>query len=361
MILSAVTVLIFLSALAVGVNDAMIRNSVSLHTGHIVGFDLPRSIHKKQLEVKGVAAVLQRYYQYGILLNNNRMTTVTLVGIDPDEEKETTALWKKTIDGVYPSPRTSSLFASSSVAEQLAITPGDTLQFKPEIAAAATTFTVAGIYETGVEQLDQGIAFCPIQALPRQPETFSAAVFLNDGVDPGSVTKHYASMEIPGALFKSWEELMPDLRQLIELNYVSMSIVIFLVFGVVALGISCAFVIFIIINLREYGIMKAMGVTSSETTTLIMAEVALMSLVASCLGIVLGIICVTLVRQTGIDLTAFTSHNRYFAVSGVIHPRLTAFSLWVPPGLALVSGLLAAIWPAAVVIQRKAAEILRGV
>jgi len=192
-------------------------------------------------------------------------------------------------------------------------------------------------------------------------ETFSVAIFLNDGVKPSSVTEHYLSMKIPGAVFKTWEELMPDLRQLIDLNYVSMSIVIFLVFGVVALGISCAFVIFIVKNLREYGIMKAMGVTSSETTILIMAEVILMSLVASCLGIVLGIASVTLIRHTGIDLTAFTSHNRYFAVSGVINPRLTAFSLWVPPALALVSSSLAAIWPAAMVIQRKAAEILRGV
>jgi len=39
---------------------------------------------------------------------------------------------------------------------------------------------------------------------------------------------------------------MPDLKQLIDLNYISMSIVILLVFGVVSLGIACAFVIVIL-------------------------------------------------------------------------------------------------------------------
>ena len=66
---------------------------------------------------------------------------------------------------------------------------------------------------------------------------------------------------------------MPDLRQLIDLNYVSMSMVTVLVFGVVSLGIACAFVIFIMKHLREYGIMKAMGVTAGEMMRLIIMEI----------------------------------------------------------------------------------------
>ena len=66
---------------------------------------------------------------------------------------------------------------------------------------------------------------------------------------------------------------MPDLRQLIDLNYVSMSMVMVLVFGVVSLGIACAFVIFIMKHVREYGIMKAMGVTAGEMMRLIIMEI----------------------------------------------------------------------------------------
>jgi ABC-type lipoprotein release transport system permease subunit len=60
MVVTAVTSLIFLSSLAVGVNDAMIRNSVSLYSGHISGFALPSGLKTENLLVEGVASVLKR-------------------------------------------------------------------------------------------------------------------------------------------------------------------------------------------------------------------------------------------------------------------------------------------------------------
>jgi ABC-type lipoprotein release transport system permease subunit len=163
------------------------------------------------------------------------------------------------------------------------------------------------------------------------------------------------------ANFRTWQELMPDLRQLIDLNYVSMSIVIFIVFGLVGLGVSSAFVIFILKNLREYGIVKAMGVTPLEISFLIATEVGMMVFFAACGGVALGVVVTYLVGIWGIDLTAFTSHNRYFAVSGLVTPRLTGYSLWAPPIIAFCFGLAASIWPAVLVVRSKTADILRGI
>jgi ABC-type lipoprotein release transport system permease subunit len=155
---------------------------------------------------------------------------------------------------------------------------------------------------------------------------------------------------------------MPDLKQLIDLEAISMAIVILLVFGVVAIGIACSFVIFIIRNMREYGILKSMGVTASEISVLIIVKVVLMNLFACVMGLLIGLLAVAAVSHMGgIDISAFTSHNRYFAVSGVILPRLTMFSLWTPPATSLLFSLIAAFWPAALVARQKAAEVLRMV
>jgi hypothetical protein len=86
-----------------------------------------------------------------------------------------------------------------------------------------------------------------------------------------------------------------------------------------------------------------------------------MTLAASAAGIGAGALAVAGFARTGIDLTSLTSHNQYFAVSGVIYPRLTLFSLWLPPLLAVVFGKLAAIWPSIFVIRAKAADILRSI
>jgi len=359
MVVAAVAMLIFLSSLAVGVNDTMIRNSVGLFSGHITGLDLKPALTAEQLKVTGTKAVLKRVPLRGKLSSGHGSESITLLGVDPGAEIKATAIWKKTVAGQYLSNEPQSIYLSRRVAKILRADVGSWIQFTPDAGGSPIRFTVSGLYKTGIDTLDRDIAFCSNRALAGKGTTWGAAVFLKDGYDPENVIKEYQRFSSSGSHFKSWKELMPDLVQLIDLNYVSMSIVMILVFGVVALGISCAFIIFILRNLREYGIMKAMGVSPWEMGLLITSEVVLMSLSACVIGILLGALAVVIWGNIGVDLTAFTSQNRYFAVSGVIFPRLTTYSLFVPPALSLFFGLLAAVWPVALVIRKKPADILR--
>ena len=361
MVVTAVSTLIFLSALAVGINDAMVRNSVSLYSGHISGFGLPVGLNKESLVVEGVASVLQRLALPGILSHEDRIETVTLIGINPEEELKSTALWKKTLQGSYLKPGERALFMSQPLAESLGVQPGDSLRFSPGPKATSTPFTVSGVYRTGIDQLDRGIVFCPLEMMPVKTDSWQAAIFLKEGVDPAAVIATYRATLTQAHHFKPWAELMPDLRQLIDLNYISMGFVIVIVFSVVSLGIACGFIIFILKNMREYGIMKAMGATPGEMARLIVIEVILMNLAASGIGVIVGVLAVFLVGKTGIDLSAVTSYNRYFAVSAVIFPRLTAYSLGLPPAVALLFSLAAAIWPAVLVARQKAVAVLRAV
>ena len=94
-------------------------------------------------------------------------------------------------------------------------------------------------------------------------------------------------------------------------------------------------------------------------TLLILSEVVLMNLLACAIGILAGVLAVSLVGQSGIDLSGFTSHNRYFAVSGIIFPRLTFYSLVLPPALAIFFSMISAVWPTVLVARKKAVDVLR--
>ncbi len=74
-------------------------------------------------------------------------------------------------------------------------------------------------------------------------------------------------------------------------------------------------------------------------------------------------VCLTVAAfaHIGIDISAFTSHNQYFAVSGMLYPRLTGPALFAPPGVAMVFGLVAAIWPIVYINRKDPADILRSV
>lgn len=220
-------------------------------------------------------------------------------------------------------------------------------------------FTVAGVFDTRIPAVD--MAFCPLSALPSLPGTWSAAVFLRPGVSETDIRSAWGAAGIDPAQFRTWQESMPDLTQLIELNRISMGFVMVLVLGVVAFATASAFAISIISRLREYGIMKSMGVTAKETVLLIFSQVLLLTLLAAAGGVLMGAAAVFLTAGTGIDLTGFTSHNQYFAVSGVIIPRLTPFSLLLPPGLSMAFCLAAAVWPVLIVVRQQPARILRSI
>lgn len=360
MVVAAVSALIFLSSLAVGVNDAMIRNSVGMFSGHITGFLIPASIPPESLKISGVVGVLKRVYIPGTISNGGSIEAVNLAGIVPDAERKFTAIYKKKIKGSFTRMGERGVYLGSSLCERLNADLGDALFFKTGLEDTVIRLKIAGIYTSGLEELDSKTAFCAADILPASlSATWSAAVFLKDGIDPDKVIDKYQRI-YPDLVFKSWRDLMPDLIQLIDLNYVSMNIVMLLVFGVVSVGISCAFAIFILKNLREYGIMKSMGVTPGEVGFLIMIEIFLINVTASLSGVLFGFLAVYIAARSGIDLTSFTSHNRYFAVSGVIFPRLTFYSLFLPPFLAMVFSLIAGIWPTLLVARKKAVHILRS-
>ena len=107
--------------------------------------------------------------------------------------------------------------------------------------------------------------------------------------------------------------------------------------------------------------MKAMGLLSGDTALLLVAQIGMLTVAAAVVGTLMGAATVAVFAQIGIDISAFTSHNQYFSVSGVLYPRLTALALFTPPLAAVVFGLAAAIWPIAAIVRKNPADILRSV
>ncbi len=358
MVVTAVAALVFLSALAVGTNDAMIRNSTGLFSGHVTGSAL-REGDLPLLQAAGVERVLVRRQQQVILGKNGVLEPLLLMGVNPGQEKEGTALSTKTLAGRYPVSGEDAIFLGMATAKRLDLHVGDTLSVASPLGIPLKTLILAGIYKTGITALDQGLAFCPADALPVGDNELSAAVFLKAGVAAETIVAEYRR-SLPAATFAAWSEFMPDLKQLIDLEYICMAIVIVLVFAIVAVGISCTFLIFTLKNLREHGIMKAMGFLAGDTALLLLVQIGMLTLVAATLGALVGAMTVAAFAHIGIDISAFTSHNQYFAVSGMLYPRLTGSALFAPPGVAMVFGLAAAIWPIISITGKNPADILRS-
>ena len=358
MVLTAVASLVFLSALAVGTNDAMIGNSTGLYSGQIVGNGLQPE-HLPLPPMVGVERVLVRTHLPVLLAAKERLVPVTLCGVDVAAEKATTALARKTLQGSYPEAGEKSIFIGQATAEQLGVAVGESIRINSRDGLSLMSLQVAGIYRTGSPHLDLTMAFCPSELLPGQGGELSVAVFLAKGTPAVEVADSYRRL-LPSVNFMAWPEFMPDLQQLIELDHVCMAIVIFLVFAIVAVGISCAFHIFLLKNLRDHGIIKAMGVLPADIALLLVSQILILTVFAAILGTLIGVGVSAIFSTIGIDIGAFTSHNQYFTVSGLLYPRLTLLATVTPPITAIAFGLVAAIWPTAYLLGKGPAEILRG-
>jgi ABC-type lipoprotein release transport system permease subunit len=360
LVITAVSALVFLGSLAIGTNDAMIRNSTGLFSGQILGSTLPRMADAAILDGPGIDKVLVRREQRFLLQAKDQYESILLVGVEPLPEKQQTALWRKTVAGRYLRPGEQAIYLNQQTAERLQVAVNDEVRVSRGDGSPLQPLTVVGIYRTGVGQLDQGMAFCPIETFPDATGLITTAIFVEDGSSLEEIVRR-CQERIPAAQFMAWPEFMPDLKQLIDLNFVCMALVMILVFALVAVGISCAFLIFALKNLKEHGIMKTMGMMPLDTALFLVNQTGLLSCCGAVAGTLAGFALVAFFAGNGIDLTSFTSHNQYFAVSGVIYPRMTGPALLTPPLLAILFGLAAPIWPILYIIRRNPAEILRNV
>ena len=86
MVVTAVAALVFLSALAIGTNDAMIRNSTGLFSGHIAITGL-NDRDANRLQIPGVSYLLLRRHQQVLLSAKDRFEPAVLMGIEPEKEQ----------------------------------------------------------------------------------------------------------------------------------------------------------------------------------------------------------------------------------------------------------------------------------
>lgn len=364
-ILVGTAILVVLVGITVGINDAMVTNSVRLHSGQIF-IELPAKSSTVDLadalKAKGHPEILLQRRRFSVLLKGpSGAAPATVYAVNPALEGATTAIAGRVVQGRYLDTAKKALLLGADLADSLGASPGTDLSLWSATGQSLGHLRVCGTYSTGVASFDRNVVYLPQGHLELAVDDAVSefALFYTSETSLEPVAEALKPLLPADARLNTWQTLMPDLVQLIEMNAVSMSIVLVLVYGLVGFGISNTFVLTIVERYREFGILKAMGLRPGELEKLIFLESFAICLAATALGITTGWLLTELLGLTGIDLTRWTSHNRYFLVTGVIHARTTAPGLIRPTVVALVVSLLAAYLPTRICRRRSTADLLR--
>lgn len=342
----AVAALVVLASIMVGVTDTMIANSVALHSGHVLAKLSPeRPIDPVQLErirdLPGVRSVLARRELTGTLRRASRETPALVAAVSPNEARRESAAAAKLTAGEFL-PARGTIVLGAGLADAIGAALGQSVDFTAP-HGPTQTFRVAGVFRTGLDALDDRTAYVSLADAPGPGGQVAVYLANPDAADARAANVRRILLD---ATVFTWRGALPELDQLTALNTVSMNIVLALALLILALGVSNTAFLSAAQRTREIGILKTLGMSPGRIMAGILAEMLLLACLGGLIGMALGAALTAAWARAGLDLAAWTSANRHFLVSSVVHPRLTWYSL-LPPGLvALACGALAGLAPA---------------
>ena len=372
----ACVLLVFMLSFQFGSYETMINASVKIHTGHLQvqaqGYQENREMRRVIADPRPVRAALDaipeveahapRARAFALVSSEDRTYGVMVEGIDPAAEARVSTLEEIVRQGTYleAAPEGDGLpgaLVGYLLARNLKVGVGGELTVLGQGrdgSIAATVLRVAGIYNSGLDAFDRRAIQMPLAAFQ---EVFAMQGAVHEIVVAGrrladapvirkTLANRLADMpsERPLAVL-DWEELMPGLRQAINMDLASGAVFYFVLVMVVAFSILNTFLMAILERTHEFGIMMAMGTKPGRLTRLVLTESAGMTLVGVAAGIVLGCLVTWYFTLHGIDLGS-SEISRQFGIPSTLYPRLSLLSVTAGPLVVLVVTLLAALYPA---------------
>jgi ABC-type lipoprotein release transport system permease subunit len=152
----------------------------------------------------------------------------------------------------------------------------------------------------------------------------------------------------PGLAFAPWQELLPQLEEMVRFNRVVSDIILAVFLLVVATAIMNTVFMAVAERTREFGVMMALGTPPGAIRRMVVYETVVLMTLASLLGYGIGIALVEYSGRQGIDLSGFfRGYSAIPGLTGIVYPKLFLETI-VAPGVALlIASVLVSLYPAA--------------
>jgi ABC-type lipoprotein release transport system permease subunit len=258
----------------------------------------------------------------------------------------------------------------TELARTLDVVVGDrvTVTLRPagggETRSAA--FAIAGIFKTGVQDVDAFWAEVPLldaQRLAGAPNDATMLAVLLDDIGRSEEATRAISAKLAGEPVDvlPWTKAAPDLYAVIAVDEGGMYIMMLIVFVVVATGILNTLLMSVIERTREFGVLLALGATRGRIVLVVLIEAMVLGTVAMGVGLLLGLLGNHHFATVGIDISS--SGGAGYETSGILLPDRLYSHLYpykVVYSSAIVFGLvlLGAIYPALRAAGRKPVEAM---
>lgn len=294
---------------------------------------------------------------------------VLICAVEPEKERLLTDMSTYLKEGGYLEPDKKGVVMGRKLAKRLDVRLGEKVVVMSQASdgsMGAEAFRVVGIHETGSESFDGQIIWLPLKAmqelLVRPGQANQLAARVRDIATADAVAADVDARLAPGAIRAiSWKAIDREIISIQAFQNGILTIVLVIVFLIVALGILNTQLMSLFERVREFGVLMAIGARPRWIVRLILAESLLLGLVGALLGLAIGAVLIAHFGRHGLHLPVGEAFSYFLPFPSVIY----MIPSWRMHAIACCSvfliTLLASLPPALRAGRLKPAEALRHV
>ena len=352
-----------------GIVVAMVNNGISTLTGdikvHQKGFRndpvIENSIKNPEIlenilnnTLSSDAKWASRVRVSAIANNARHSSGVTLVGIDPLREADISFIGDAVVQGSYLKPDDKNgIMAGQALVDKFETKLGYKLILMSQDTSreiASRSFRISGIFKAELESTEKKFVFVNMPVLQQMLKLDNAisevSIILPDHQDVNHV-KNILNAELPSNLkAASWRELLPMLNAYLKIYDGFILIWYLVIFIAMGFGIVNTTLMAVFERMREFGLLKALGMRPGRIIAGILTETLILLLIGMTIGNILAFLCVYALSGSGIDLSSFAAGAEFAGMSRVIFPVISLWDLTSANLVVLVLGLLVSAYPA---------------
>jgi ABC-type lipoprotein release transport system permease subunit len=224
-------------------------------------------------------------------------------------------------------------------------------------------FRVAGIYSTNNNMYDESHVFIrafDLIKLTNFPKTAAHEIAINLSNSEALPMVESQVKEIAGnEEVLNWKALSPEMNYLTEAMDMYMYIFIIIILLALLFGIINTMLMVVMERTKEIGMLMAVGMNKMRIFSMIVFESVLLSITGGIVGIIIGAITSKFGETHPIDLSMWAQGYQQLGYDAFVYTSLDPKMLFNVTIMVIITGIIAAIYPAYKALKNDPADALR--